>query len=581
MQQQLHAKRRHVLCVTTTNPSSSSTSMAVGSSGALTLICPRTGSISASLSVSGDLSSTTASSGQQLGVSSLSLFPSRISDALHPTRAPLALAYGSRNTKQQDAAALLVSLSHPTPKVHWKSRLPEVGACLVVSQCGHYAIGGGNSGSLYVWSTLTGHLLQTVPRAHYRAVTCSLPTKDGRHVLSASQDGMVHLFALMDLVENNHNNGGASKAVAPIRTWSQHAVPVTALATVSADQHRFVAASQDGLVTIMEIFSEEVLASIQLSEGVSSLCVQNQRVWVGGSQGTIFGLDLDLYSLHQTLQLGASVAGSSADPNEDADHASYKTEFKGHSPHPVESLVAWSDDTNNSSSSSSTGQDFLASGDASGTVRVWDVSSRVCVRIVRPWGSATATPGTKKTTTQQHPISSLQVLELPETTNSDTALRDNAASATNQKAKGAWASRLPPLQKYAAMEHSAYESNQKTTSFKNWKPVPLWNAQRDYNAWDVTKELEAKLTSSSSNNVARKRPRIENVDSSAGPRENTEQRAPNDGSDESNDNDTAQDDSKDEELKRLKQQLEEAKSTIARWEKVNNQLMAKLQQPSK
>ena len=567
------SQRRHVLCVTTSKPSTAAS--IAGGGGALTMICPSTGSISGSLAISGDLSSTTqavsssnhSNSQQQqqhqLGISSLSLYSPRISNQLHPTQAPLALAYGqkARGSNTNDCAAMLVSLVSHNPKVHWKARLPEapLSAGVVLSKCGHYAIGGGASGALYVWSTLQGgHLLKTIHRAHYRAVTCLHMTGDQRHVLTGGADGMVHLFAWMDLVETPSSSKRGStkqKTVVPIRTWSQHTVPITSLESVS--DYRMVSASQDGLIHVFETFSEAVVATVQLPQGVSSLAVRNQRIWVGGSLGTLYCLDLDVYAMHQTIQLGASIGNHNRQQGGLRHHQqvqtqmgnkspsgsvpAYKTTLKGHQ-HPVTSMALWADDE---------GQEFLVSGDASGTLRVWDLGGRVCVRIVRPWSnSATDGPAPSKSTKaggnpkkkanvpQHTPVSSIHVLEVA-TDNTNM----NTMTGPISKAKGgasAWTSRLPALQKYAPSHEVDPESAAAQT---RWTTVPIWNRlPRDDVFWDISKiDYEA----------GRKRPRLATGEAVT---------------------------SKVDEVRQLKKQLEEANAAVARFETMNNQLKAKLNQ---
>jgi WD domain, G-beta repeat len=534
-------EKRQILCVTTAKPCFA----VAGGGGALALVCPNTGSISSSLAVSGDLASTTnnaTSANQQLGMSSLSMFPSQISDTLHPTRTPIALAYGGKGGATKDCAAMLVSLSATNPKAHWKARLPEANltAGIVLTPCGHYAIGGGSSGSLYVWSTLEGRLLKTLPKAHYRSVTCICMSEDQRHVLTGGADGMVHLFALWDLVSAMTvvTNIGA-KTVTPIRTWPQHAVPITALACLSTD--RMISASQDGVMLVLETFSEAVVAKIQLPQGVQSLAVRNQRVWLGGSTGTLFCLDLDEYAMHQTIQLGARIARR-RDEEASSDSPSYQTTLKGHQ-HPVTSLAVWGN---------SQGQEFLASGDAFGTLRVWDLVARVCVRVVRPWSStaesqskaATGKDGKKNAAPSKHPISSIGVVSVPD--NVETTMATSLGKKGNMTT---WASRLPPLQKYAT---SLDEESAAGKDRIRWTPVPLWNKKRDLGFWDVSKENYEVFNN--------KRPR----DDESTPE--SEKKAHN----------GAGNNQKDEELKRLRKQLEEANSTISRWEKVNNELVAKL-----
>lgn len=506
---------RQLLCVTTNKPAFAM----AGGGGALTLVCPYTGSLSSSLAVSGDLSSTSSNAvnaNQQLGMSSLSLFPPALSNALHPSRTPLALAFGGKGGSTKDCAAMLVSLNASNPKAHWKARLPEpsLPAGMVVTPCGHYALGGGASGTLYVWSTLHGRLLRSLPKAHYRSVTCLCLSQDQRHVLTGGADGMVHLFALADLVSADipaTSGNAGSKSVNPIRTWPQHNVPITALAALTQD--RMVSASQDGVLHVLETFSEAIVAKIQFPQGVQSLAVLDQQVWVGGSMGMIYCLNLDQYALHQTLQLGAKIADNgAAEVHRDESGPSYRTTLKGHL-YPVTSMVLWSDDQR---------QDYLASGDEGGTVRIWDLEARVCVQVVRPWSSTAEVASKKKkdgdkkkAAVTQHAVSSLSILQVPE--------HSVAGQATSGKTKGAWVKNLPPLQKYAtSLDHEA-----QGTAAVRWTPVPLWNCSTDADFWDVTKE----------NYNLRKRSR------------------------------SATDTEASDELKRLRQQLEEANATIARMAK--------------
>jgi hypothetical protein len=232
------------------------------------------------------------------------------------------------------------------------------------------------------------------------------------------------------------------------------------------------------------------------------------------------------------------------------------------------------------------GHEFVASGDAAGHFRIWDVASRVCVRILKPW---TNLAGAAKTATSssnnQHPVSSLQVLELSETThaNDGNTMQDNAAtsSSTNiNKAKGMWASRLPPLQKYA---HSLEDGS--GTNVK-WTPAPFWNAQRNHDFWDVTNEqyLKSIGNNSGSSSSGKKRPRMTattsatNNDGDKKEATKGQQQEEEEANEKTSSRSKTKDDDAEEEVKRLKQQLADANSTIARWETVNNQLMAKLQQ---
>ena len=580
------------------------------------MICPQTGSMSSSLLISGDLSSThaaaTAARQQQVGISSVSMYPPRIYQKLHPNRLPLALVYGGKISPTgaaatKDCVAMMISLSSHNPKVHWKARLPEahLSAGVVVTLCGHYVVGGGKSGTLYVWSTLTGDLLNTFHRAHYRPITCLHMVQDYRHVLTGGADGMVHLFALMDLVQDNSTSTKSSQTVVPIRTWSQHQVPITCLAPIADTDCRVVSASEDGVLHVLETFSEVILATVQFPQGISSMATRGSRIWVGGSLGTIFCLDMDLYAMHQTMQFSGSriARGASssitafldAEQSANSNTPSYQTTLLGHSD-PITSMAIWKTGEYQDE------QEFLASGDASGTLRIWDLSARVCVQVVRPWsspaaaapaksssGKAAAEKNQKKTAApRRNPITSIHVVEIPEATTDDAETMASGGGAGKQKGgASAWTSFLPALSKYAPATTEAADGDPDKPQL--WTPVPLWNYDAMYDSdsdeegssfWDVSNvdygfdrldwfkrpgtAASTGSTSKSDNPPAETAAEAKSTVKDPPPKQ------------ENNSNDD-----KEEELEQLRKQLEEANATIARWEKVNNQLVSKLQTATK
>ncbi|CAB9524936.1 WD repeat-containing protein 18 [Seminavis robusta] len=572
--------KRTLLSVTTTKPSTNAMT-----AGAVAMVDPQVGSVASSLTISGDLACTTAASQQQqqLGVCSISPFP-----LLKFSNAPLAMAYAAKNNK--DCMAMLVSLHPSHPKVHWKARLPEatLSTILRLSPCGHYAIAGGNSGCLYIWYTLSGELIQTVRRAHYRAISAMCFVGDnGRFLVTGGQDGMVHLWALRDMVQSQQQQ------VLPIRTWAQHAVPITAVAALS--ESRVVSASQDGMILVLETFSEQVLAQIQLPQGVSSLTIRHQRIYAGGQLGTIFCLDMDQYSLHQTIQLGARVSSASDTTpvaNQHQQQLSYQTTLTGHS-EAVTAMAAWRDQA--------THTEYVASGDAMGTLRIWDVDSRVCVRIVQPWNATNSNTSVsdKKKAGQQHSIASVTVIELPdEESNAGQSSNDQGMFATKRhrgaKSRStALPELLPPLQKYPTPPPDAgqvkwtpvmlWQSNMTQPSTKNKQAradIALEKAERFRNPW--RKRASERIdTSSNKKMTSDKQPSIERGDDDGDAMDTTGNNKDQEGElQRLREQLLAAEKGKDEELQRLRQQLEESNSTIDRWQKVNNELVAKLKKKS-
>ena len=523
------SRRKLAVCVSTSKPSSSLSS---GGGGSIVMLCPQTGTVLSSLRASGDNSSKSL-----LGISSLSLFPQHYT-TLGP---PLMIGYGGTTTKRDDTYAMLLSLrpASSPPLIHWKSRLPEaqLSAGLLVSPCGNYIVGGGTSGNLFVWNALGGTLYRSV-KAHYRSVTTMAWSDCGSFLVTGGADGMIHVFSLLNLVEKD-----TGVTVTPIRTWSVHHLPVTAL--VAMPSGRMIASSEDGQVVMMELFSEKILFTIQMPHAIRTLAHCSGRLFAGAVQGSIYMIDLDEYAIHQTAQLGVTVKHvSRVRTHEDevfsADRSeAYKTELLGHEKK-ITSLAVFEDDD----------CEWLVSGDDAGEVRMWDLQSRGCVRVIRPWSLSvaaaakrTSTSGKPQAKQALHPITSILIVPRDEATeNSEIAFGGDASK--EGKGKTGIVSLVSPLQRYPDRVGDAEEDK------GAWIPVPFLQPKRARSevADQSTLSLLETLKSST------KRPRVETSEG------------------------TANQESKNNDVERLQRELEEAKSTIKRWEQVNNTLMAKLNQ---
>ena len=533
----MRAKRK-LLCVSTSKPTSALT--AGGGGGALTLICPRTGSIQSSLRVAGDLAGKVP-----LGVASLSTFPSKFAS----DNSSLAIGFGGTAKQKEDAYGMLFTLRTATlpPILHWKCRLPEaqMTAGLVVSPCGQYIVGGSVTGTLYIWSAIGGLLLKTV-KAHYRSVDVLTWSTCGRHLITGGADGMVHVFSLIDLTETS------SSTVHPIRTWTKHHLAVTAIVPLGGGG-RIASTSQDGQINLLEIFSGSVLASIQLPHPVVSMAEKDNRLFAGTASGSIHILDLDDYAVHRTTQLGATVVKrrdaqtshrQSVFGRSDTDETPYLVELQGHG-RAVTAMNVFSDDAGNSSGSDALPRDWLVSGDESGVVRVWDLTSRSCVRAVYPWSHTGAKASTAKVSS--HPVTSINVLE--ETISGEETgglfSSNSNAGGRNTRKKESTSSLVTALQRFAQHDQATPLA------------VPFLRPTRDLNCttWNVTSEPKFSFSTALMN----KRRRLEQSNAPA------KKSVPSVTVDNS------------EKTAALEKELEEARATIKRWEAVNNKLMERLQ----
>jgi WD40 repeat protein len=534
---------KHVVCISTTKPTNSVTPS--GGGGSLTVMCPLTGSVHSSLRTSADLSGKAP-----MGMSSVALFPRNFST----NNTQLAIAYGSNSSKKSDTYAMLLSLRSASspPILHWKCRLPEaqLTAGIVVSPCGHYTVGGGASGNCYVWSSLGGNLLKTF-KAHYRACSSLAWSDCGRYLITGGADGMVHVFSLMDLVDLSSNN--SKRSIAPVHTWSAHHLSVTCIIRLASG--RVASASEDGQVVIMEIFSQVVVATIQLPHGIRCLAHYDSRLFAGSTQGDIYIIDLDAYAMHQTAKQGATTAKRRRHEGRDQvseqkvfgtngseNTSDFQAELKGHD-HPVTSVAVVVEEM----------QERLISGDESGTLRIWDIEARTCLSIVQPWshtsmnGATVTEKSAAASLQQQHPVTSILVLKPPADAPETSSMFGSGTTGNiSSKNQSSIANLVAPLQKF--------QQDQEGTQ---WVSVPLIQPERTPETMEYWRAKTASLP--------RKRKTAKNGDSGAPvvkkdktsvvAQELQQQR---------------------DEVNRLQLELEEQKAQVERWEKVNNKLMAKL-----
>lgn len=228
------------------------------------------------------------------------------------------------------------------------------------------------------------------------------------YLITGGADGMVHAFSLMDLVQHQND---ANSTTPPVRTWSVHQLAVTSLANL--DGGRFVSASEDAQIVVMELFSDEkTLAVIRMPHSIQSVVHHQGRLYAGSSKGTIYTVDLNVYAMYQTSQLGVTVKRRGRVDNDttvenrvfdlDDSEDCYKAELQGH-------------ETSVLSLAIMQGDDLLVSGDQSGVVRIWDLESRGCIRVIRPWSHSanrTLNDNNSKDTTKRtsHPVTRILVV---------------------------------------------------------------------------------------------------------------------------------------------------------------------------
>jgi WD40 repeat protein len=203
----------------------------------------------------------------------------------------------------------------------------------------------------------------------------------------------------------------------------------------------------------MEIFSEAILAKVQVPEGIQSLAFHEGRLFAGSQSGVIYSIDLDIYSSHQTSQMGVTVKRRRLDEETKEDRVfpdlssseCYKAELRGHEKG-VTSLAPFAAES----------VSFLVSGDESGSLRIWDLESRGCVRIIQPWSFSVRSPSESENSKASsssgsstlHPITSILVVPLDDDRNMEQSDIFAVPSSTKESKTDAASSLFTPLKRF-------------------------------------------------------------------------------------------------------------------------------------
>ena len=540
------------------------------------------------------------------------------------------------------SGGVAVSVGGNNPR--WKVRLPEALSpthqSMAVSPDGRFLAAGSVNGTCFLWEWTSGEdNLVKVWKAHYRPVTClAFDKDDGATLFTAGEDGVVNAWCLLDLVDQDSSSSGTPSmgAVHPYRTWSEHHLPVTSVCVLSGSgcgSTRLVSSSLDRNLIIMELGGSRsssksldgssgarTLARICLPSGLHSVISDSSsgRLFGAGSDGNIYCVDLDGHAIHETLDgagtfvnanqcndlflsskrgksdakgnfesllSGSHVAPSSSSSSAlglSTDQNKYVSELKGHVK-AVVSLALLDPADLASSSNSGKATPLLASGSEDGTVRIWDLHSRSCVKVLRPWSPSSEGVNISSASSAASfpPITAIVAVPKSSLTSGGGALAMSSAghsmttplfrfnSGRRAGANTDYATLFKPLKRFlrgtSVVSQSHLDHN--ADIFEECAPM-LWPRRGEtfVRIWEESVAGDVYLQP---NKKARKFgdnfPSIEKVDSE-------------DSSSEDEEDDNILDDKA--EIARLRKALEESETIIERWQTVNNQLVSKLKKQS-
>jgi WD40 repeat protein len=499
----------------------------------------------------------------------------------------------------------------------WKVRLPETLSSthqsMAISPDGRYLAAGSVNGTCFLWEWAAGEdNLIKVWKAHYRPVTCLVFDKDdGSTLFSAGEDGVVNAWCVLDLVDQDNNNQQSS--IHPFQTWSEHHLPVTSLCILPGSGRgstRLVSSSLDRNLIIMELGGMADIKSLDGASGggartLGRMCLPSglhtvvtdsscERMYGGGADGNIYCVDLCKHAIHETLDGAGTVvnvsqgnsdafvslngagggsyvagnfesllAGSHVLPSTAAplstglstDQNKYVSELKGHVK-AVTSLALL--DPSDLSSANSGGKALLASGSNDGTLRIWDLHSRSCVKVLKPWSSSSEgisiTSSASSSSATSPPITAIIAVPKSSLSSNGGTLALSSVSSTaaplakfnsGSKRGNDPASLFKPLKRFVRGTSTVDSGNGNAESLES---APILWPRRD-NSYVQFWESPIK---SSEESMPRKRAKLSNVGGN---------------------DDRAADKV---EIARLQKALEESQAVIERWQTVNNQLVAKL-----
>lgn len=228
---------------------------------------------------------------------------------------------------------------------------------------GLYVAGGGASGKMYIWNTDTGELLR-IWEAHYKAVRVLCFDSDDSILFSGGDDGVVYAWDLVEILNSSQSTVRAAQ------TFHGHTLPVTDLycsyGTLNGGT-RVYTSSLDQTCRVFETSGARTNALFVVScaamLGAVTADPQEHRVFLGGSDGKIYQVDVHAAAVSQTV---ASMSDAAKGRGEKS-VALVPHAMEGHA-HAVCALRT-----------TLLGQQ-LVSGDESGVIMVWDTITRQKMR---------------------------------------------------------------------------------------------------------------------------------------------------------------------------------------------------------
>ncbi|GKB36258.1 protein root initiation defective 3 [Tanacetum coccineum] len=190
------------------------------------------------------------------------------------------------------------------PQVEVKSFPAEPINPLACNTDGTYIVGGGVSGSIYLWEVATGRLLKKW-HGHYRAITCLVFSMDQSLLISGAEDGSVRVWSLLMIFDEERQQIAGHLYE---YSFSDHALPVTDIVTGYGGSNAIiVSASQDRTCKVWSLARGTMLRNIVFPSVIDAVALDpgEHVFYAGGRDGKIYiaelnaqGTSYNKYGLH-------------------------------------------------------------------------------------------------------------------------------------------------------------------------------------------------------------------------------------------------------------------------------------------
>lgn len=300
------------------------------------------------------------------------------------------------------------------PQVHIQCHTQEIITVLSSNQTGSYVFGGTKRGFIYLWDVSSGELLKSW-HAHFKSVTQIVVDHSDRFCISASEDGMVRVWDICDLVDS-FAQSRAKKNIVPFRfdiysiifkdddkpahfplhfrSYTPHNLAVKDIRIIgSMASPRIVSASLDRSIVVYDIFDSKQVLRIPFKVALESLAVHpNEDILAAGaSNGSIFLID---FSLAATAISNSYLNSSSK----------WDSSQKSESERPGISECVGHNKAVKTLEFSKENLGLLVSGSDDGSLRWWNIWTRQCTVENRPFHGVAITNLMVRLNECHHPV---------------------------------------------------------------------------------------------------------------------------------------------------------------------------------